>query len=200
MNLSGQFARFAASVAVALIVPTLARAADPLPAHYKELYFAAAREGRPDLLEGMIKDGVPVDMRDSQGYTALIIAAYDGQRAAVDLLLDKHADPCAADSKGNTALMGVAFKGELEIAKLLVAHCDVNARNANGQTAAMMASLVGHADFIKLLAEHGADLGLKDNAGATATSVAQQQGNAGMVQLIATLAPAPRAPAPNRSN
>ncbi len=197
MKLSDKFKHVAASVAFALTIPTLAHAADPLPDHYKELYFAAAREGRADLLEGMIKDGVPIDMRDSQGYTALIIGAYDGQRAVVDLLLEKHADPCAADSKGNTALMGTAFKGELEIAKLLVAHCDVNARNANGQTAAMMASLVGRADFIKMLAEHGADLGLKDNAGATATSVAQQQGNAGMVQLIAGLSAPQQTHAPS---
>ncbi|MBV8473165.1 MAG: ankyrin repeat domain-containing protein [Hyphomicrobiales bacterium] len=200
MRLSDKFKRVAASVAFAFAVPTLAHAADPLPEHYKELYFAAAREGRADLIQGMIKDGVPIDMRDSQGYTALIIAAYDGQRPVVDLLLSMHADPCAADTKGNTALMGTAFKNELEIAKLLVTHCDVNARNANGQTAAMMAALVGHTDFIKMLAEHGADLGLKDNAGATATSVAQQQGNAEMVQLIASLSAPKLTPAPNRSN
>ncbi len=200
MKLSDKFKRVAAGVAFALTVPMLAHAANPLPDHYKELYFAAAREGRADLLAGMIKDGVPIDMRDSQGYTALIIAAYDGQRPAVDLLLSLHADPCAADSKGNTALMGTAFKGELEIAKLLAARCDVNARNANGQTAAMMASLVGHSDFVKMLAERGADLSLKDNAGATATSVAQTQGNADMVQLIASLSAPKQTPAQSGSN
>ena len=135
-----------------MLIPAHAQAADALPDHYKELYFDAARAGRVDLLEGMIKDGVPVDLRDSHGYTALILAAYDEQPAAVDLLLAKHADPCAADLKGNTALMGVAFKGELAIAQKLVGLCDVNTRNREGQTAAMMAALFGHADIVRLLA------------------------------------------------
>src|ERR1700751_2447490 len=171
MKLSDKFKRVAASVAFALLVPTLAHAADPLPDHYKELYFAAAREGRADLLEGMIKDGVPVDLRDSQGYTALILAAYDEQPAAVDLLLAKHADPCAADLKGDTALMGVAFKGELAIAQKLVGLCNVNTRNREGQTAAMMAALFGHADIVRLLAAHDADLRLKDRSGNSAESL-----------------------------
>ena len=132
----------------------------------------------------MIKDGVPVDLRDSHGYTALILAAYDEQPAAVDLLLARHADPCAADLKGNTALMGVAFKGELAIAQKLVGLCDVNTRNREGQTAVMMAALFGHTDIVRLLAERGADLRLKDASGNTAESLARQQGNAAMLALL----------------
>jgi uncharacterized protein len=178
----------AAGLVAAVLIPLQAHA-DALPDHYKELYFAAAREGRVDLLDGMIKDGVPVDLRDDHGYTALILAAYDEQPAAVDLLLARHADACAADLKGNTALMGVAFKGELPIARKLVALCDVNARNHEGQSAAMMAALFGHADIVRLLAQHGADLGLKDASGNTAQSLARQQGNADMVAVLAGLAP-----------
>jgi uncharacterized protein len=179
----------AAGLVAAVLIPLQAHAADALPDHYKELYFAAAREGRVDLLDGMIKDGVPVDLRDDHGYTALILAAYDEQPAAVDLLLARHADACAADLKGNTALMGVAFKGELPIARKLVALCDVNTRNHEGQSAAMMAALFGHTDIVRLLAEHGADLGLKDASGNTAQSLAQQQGNAAMVAVLDGLAP-----------
>jgi len=135
----------------------------------------------------MIKDGVPVELRDSHGYTALILAAYDEQPAAVDLLLEKHADHCAADLKGNTALMGVAFKGELAIAERLVGRCDVNTGNHEGQTAVMMAALFGHADIIRLLAKHGADLRAKDASGNTADGLARQQGNAEMLALLTEL-------------
>lgn len=183
----GKLKSLVVGLAFAMLVPACVQAADALPDHYKELYFAAAREGRVDLLDGMIKDGVPVDLRDSHGYTALILAAYDEQPAAVDALLARRADPCAADLKGNTALMGVAFKGELAIAQKLVALCDVNTRNHEGQTAAMMAALFGHADIIRLLAQHGADLRAKDASGNTADGLARQQGNAEMVALLAEL-------------
>ena len=79
--------------------------------HIKEIYFDAARQGRDDLLDGLIKSGMKPDERDSHGYTALILAAYNGQVKTVDFLIQKGANPCAADAKGNSSLMGVAFKG-----------------------------------------------------------------------------------------
>jgi ankyrin repeat protein len=180
----------ALGLALALSVPALsapARAAEPAPDHYRALYFDAAREGRADLLAGLIKSGMAVDVRDSQGYTALILAAYDDQPAAVDLLLESGADPCATDLKGNTALMGVAFKNELEIATRLVGRCDVNTRNHQGQTAVMMAALFGHADLVRLLAQHGADLSLTDASGNSAGGLARQQGNTAMEALLSGL-------------
>jgi hypothetical protein len=182
----------ALSLALALAVPSLAQAAETLQEHYRALYFDAAREGRADLLAGLIKSGMGVDVRDSSGFTALILAAYDGQPAAVDLLLRNGADPCAADLKGNTALMGVAFKDELDIAERLVAHCDVNMRNHEGQTAVMMAALFGHADIVRLLAKHGADLSLTDASGNSAGGLARQQENSAMEALLSELQAASR--------
>jgi uncharacterized protein len=179
----------AAGLALAMLIPAHGQAANVIPDHYKDLYFDAARAGRVDLLEGMIKDGVPVDLHDSHGYTALILAAYDEQPAAVDALLKMHADACATDLKGNTAMMGVAFKGELAIAQKLVGRCDVNTRNHEGQTAAMMATLFGHKDIVRLLAAHGADLKLKDAAGNSAESLARAQGLTAMLALLAELGP-----------
>jgi hypothetical protein len=81
--------------------------AEPLtPEHAKELYFDAARAGRVDLLEGLIKAGMDPNVRDPHGYTALILAAYNAQLQAVEVLIAKGADPCATDPDGNTALMG----------------------------------------------------------------------------------------------
>jgi ankyrin repeat protein len=178
-------------LAAALIIPAVAsqtRAAEPVSAHYQELFFDAARAGRVDLLHGMVKDGVPVDVHDAQGYTALILAAYDDHLDAVSELLADGADPCATDAKGNNALMGVAFKGNLPIAQALLPHCDVNALNKQGQSALMMAALFGHADIVRLLVEHGAQVEAKDAGGNSALSLALQQGNAPMADLLRKLA------------
>ena len=110
----------------------------------KSMFFDAARQGRDDLLGGLIQSGMKPDERDAHGYTALILAAYNGQPETVDFLIGKGADPCAVDAKGNNALMGVAFKGETDVAqRLLQERCNVNAANGAGQTALMMGALFG---------------------------------------------------------
>src|ERR1700721_3017113 len=112
----------------------LGEAAGLSQGHIKEIYVDAARQGRDDLLDGLIKSGMKPDERDPHGYTALILAAYNGKAATVDFLIQKGANPCATDAKGNSSLMGVAFKGESGIAqRLIAARCDVNARNDAGQ-------------------------------------------------------------------
>ncbi|MDB5634316.1 MAG: ankyrin repeat protein [Tardiphaga sp.] len=153
--------------------------------HIKEIFFDAARQGRDDLLDGLIRSGMKPDERDAKGYTALILAAYNGQAKTVDLLIQKGANPCAADAKGNSSLMGVAFKGETGIAqRLIAAHCDVNARNDAGQTALMMAAMFGRTDVVKMLLVNGANPELQDQAGNTAVKLAQQQVNPQMVTLL----------------
>ncbi len=156
------------------------------PDRLKELYFDAAREGRVDLLDGLIKvGGMTVDTRDPRGFTPLILAAYSGKLAAVDFLIGHGADPCAVDPKGNSSLMGVAFKGDTKVAaRLLAERCDVNAANHAGQTALMMAALFGRTEVVQLLVENGADPKLKDLSGNTAASLARQQGNEAMAALI----------------
>ena len=98
----------------AAIAPGQRDAAGPSQDHIKEMFFDAARAGRYDLLDGLIQSGMKPDERDPHGYTALILAAYNGQAKTVDFLIQKGANPCAADPKGNSSLMGVAFKGETE--------------------------------------------------------------------------------------
>src|SRR3979411_1364498 len=102
---------FAIGLSLVGFQDALAQSESHAPEHVKELYFDAARAGRVDLLDGLIKAGVNPDERDPHGFTPLILAAYDGQVQAVDFLITKGADPCATDPKGNNALIGVAFKG-----------------------------------------------------------------------------------------
>lgn len=73
----------------------------------------------------------------------MILAAYHGQSDAVERLLAAGANACVQDKRGNTALMGAIFKGELKIARrLLATECNPDQRNQAGQTAAMYAGAV----------------------------------------------------------
>jgi ankyrin repeat protein len=168
--------------------PQAPAAALPSPERRQELLFDAARINRVDMIDTLLKAGADVDGYDQRGFTPLILAAYNGQGAAVEALLARRADPCKPDAKqGNTAQMGVAFKGDDAIAaRLLKTPCDVNARNKAGQTALMMAALFGRTAQIDMLLAAGADRAIADATGSTAASVAAAQGND---RLAAALAP-----------
>ncbi|SFD64756.1 ankyrin repeat domain-containing protein [Paracidovorax konjaci] len=137
-----------------------------LQAQLRQYLFDAARQGRSEMVAEFIAARYDLNVRDAQGYTALILAAYHGQRAVVDQLLAAGADPCAQDRRGNTALMGAIFKGELAIARRLVqADCAPDQRNNAGQTAAMYAALFQRTELLQALAARGADLNARDARG-----------------------------------
>ncbi|MGQ0698025.1 MAG: ankyrin repeat domain-containing protein [Panacagrimonas sp.] len=136
--------------------------------------FDAAREGRVEMLQEFVASAYDLDTRDEKGYTALILAAYHGQGAAVDLLLKAGADSCAEDRRGNTALMGAIFKGELSIArKLMAADCAPDHRNAAGQTPAMYAALFQRTEILQALETRGANLSAIDADGNTVEALSR---------------------------
>lgn len=157
----------------------------------KTYLFDAARAGDVELLRELIARGIEVDARDQSGSTALILAAYHGKADAVQALLAAGAAPNLSDSaRGNTALMGALFKGEIEVARWLLAdpRTDVNVRNGAGQTAAMFAALFDRAELVDALAERGADFTAADATGETAEGLARKQGNEVLAQRIVGLA------------
>lgn len=163
-------------------------AAPPLPsaARLQELLFDAARMGRDDMIVPLLQAGAELEARDPRGFTALILASYNGHDAATAELIAAGADIDTPDeARGNTALMGVAFKGFTEIARRLIrAGAEIDRRNNAGQTALMMAALFGKAEIVAMLLEAGADADLVDVAGNSAPSVAAIQGNAAMLEQL----------------
>jgi hypothetical protein len=80
-------------------------------------WFAAARAGRTDIVQALIDAHFPLETKTPEGYTALILAAYDNHPDTLKALLAANANACAADRNGNTALMGDG-------------HCEHTARHA----------------------------------------------------------------------
>ncbi len=136
-------------------------AAAAAQADLNRYFFAAARTGDTVVLQEFLQAGYPVNQPNDASYTALMIAAYQGQATAVDLLLQAGADACIRDKRGHTALMGAMIKAEWRIARQLYAiDCDqgnsAKATDAitdkNQMTAAQFAEKFGQSEKFKALA------------------------------------------------
>ena len=109
-----------------------------------DLFFAAAKIGNSEVINEFLKHGFPVDVRNQDGYTSLMMATYYGHQDIVTTLLAKGADRCARDNRGNTALMGALFKMEFAIAKQLrQVDCDAQAKKTGQKTTAEFAKVIG---------------------------------------------------------
>lgn len=167
-------------------------AATPMDAAKVQQYlFDTARAGDATLVKELVGAGASIDACNGDGYTALILAAYNGRMDAMNALLAAGADPNLGDKRGNTALMGAIFKGEEAIARRLLAdpRTNADARNNAGQTAAMFAALFGKEALVDALAARGADFSVADAAGQTPHGLALQQGNDALAKKIEALAP-----------
>jgi len=135
-------------------------------------YYAAARTGDNEVITEFLNAGLPIDVKSHKGYTALMIATYNGQKSVVNKLIENGANVCAQDNRGNTALMAAVFRGELSIAKtLMLKDCDEDQQNKAGQTAIMFATLFGREELRTLLIERGANISLEDKSGNSAISI-----------------------------
>ncbi|AIW17265.1 ankyrin repeat domain-containing protein [Vibrio europaeus] len=133
----------------------LLAAEDKLEEEYQslvELFFGAARIGNNEVVDTFVSQGFPIDQRNNQSYTALMVAAYQGNRETVRLLLDSGANACLQDKRGNTALMGALIKREIGIAKdLYQAECSPELRNKAGLNLKEFAEIYGQSNVLKLI-------------------------------------------------
>lgn len=127
----------------------------------------------------LIDKGADVNLRDADGVTPLMQAAYFGDLKVSKLLVDKGADAKAVDNDGITVLMNAASSANLEIVKIVAGKgADVNARDKGGATALMYAALAPRDEIetSKYLIAKGADPAARDLQGSCAFSIARNRG------------------------
>jgi uncharacterized protein len=92
---------------------------------------------RVQLVELLIAKGASVNLRSSDGTSALMYAARNGDTQAVNALLTNGATVDAADNQGETALMKAAASScnEETVRALLSAGADLSARDHKGRNA-----------------------------------------------------------------
>lgn len=147
-----------------------------------------AAEGRAEAVRRLIAGGEsleaawPVCSSGTDGHTALLVAARDGNAAAVAALLDAGADQTATDHYMRAVpAHKAAYMGHVEVLRLLVAaerFAEVKDAQGpfNGYTPLHDASWHGHADAALVLLEAGARTDLKGFDGKTPGDLAREYG------------------------
>ncbi|WP_228892719.1 ankyrin repeat domain-containing protein [Pseudoduganella aquatica] len=105
---------------------------------------------------------IDLEAQSANGSTALMMAAFKHNKAAVAAMIAKGAQ---VNRKGWTPLHFAAAAGDLDIMNMLLEHhAYIDAGSPSGLTPLMLAAREGMEDAVKLLLEQGADATLKDGA------------------------------------
>ncbi len=132
-------------------------------------FLSAVARGDVNGVRQLIRlSSTPINATDEHGWTALMIAAQNGYKEIVKLLIDAKVDIHSKNSNGCTALTLAAGKGSAGevyrkfmsskdiIALLLDAGARVNDQENTGKTALHWAAYNGDKEVIEMLIAHGA--------------------------------------------
>jgi len=115
---------------------------------------------------------IDVDLSNKYGETPLMMASIDGDLPLVKTLVLQN--KARIDHIGWTPLHYACSKGNLDVAKFLVANgAVVNSNALNGTTPLMMAVQSGNEVLIRFLLENGADISLRNTQGFSAIDIAE---------------------------
>ena len=154
---------------------------------FTPLHYAAMR-GLLKFVQKLLELNAEVNSCTGHKSTPLLLASENGHIAVVQLLLSYHADVHACDGDGDTTLHCAALGGHPEIVRILLEHnMEVNSRNKYGATPLHRASgrrRERSAEVVRILLDYGSDVQVRDHSGRTASEVAREYGQDGIVQLL----------------
>ena len=151
--------------------------------------FEAAATGETARVRLLVSaDAKLVNTFSSDGFTALGLAVFFGNRDAVEALLNAGADVNLAsrESMKVTPLQSAAAGRRLEIARILIARgANVNVTQPDiGFTALHEAASNGDIDFARLLLDHGSNINAKMTDGKTPLAFALERKQAEMADFL----------------
>ncbi len=126
-----------------------------------------------------LRGGAPIDQRDEQGYTALMLAAQAGEEEAFRLLLEQGASPALQAPGGATLTMLAAEGGNETIFNTVLAGRSIPARAADsaGITLFQHACIGGNLRICSAILHAGGDAYTVDRYGRTSLMYAAMGGN-----------------------
>jgi ankyrin repeat protein len=144
---------------------------------------AAAYNGNEQIVTALLAHRADPNMLDRTEKAPILYAAAQGFTPVVQRLLDAGVDAKAHYGNDLTALMWAAgyaddanAGGAASVAKLLLDHgALLDAADNRGRTALMIAAEASHAEMVDLLIARGANRGLMDKAGKSASDLAANE-------------------------
>lgn len=121
---------------------------------------------------------------DENGFSPLILAAYRNNSKCVEFLISNGANVNYCSLEG-TALHAVCYKGNVEIATLLVKNNQsINILNSRGTTCLIYAVQSENLELVKLLLVSGADKQIADEYERIPLDYAKQSKNQQLIELL----------------
>lgn len=146
----------------------------------------AAKNGDTEAVRRLLKQGVPVNAGQPDGFTALHWAAQWDKADMADLLIRGGGKVSAADNYGVTPLLlACTNRSVLMVDLLLKAGANPNAAQVYGETVLMTCARTGALDAVKALLARGADVNAKETTeGQTALMWAAAEGHTEIVRTL----------------
>lgn len=169
-------------------------AAVPSPTAEAIAAFAeASYNGNAQNVADALNAGMPVDQKEKNGNSALMLASFNGHTEAIKILLDAGADVNLRDAQGRTPLMFAASGPYPAAVRLLIERgADLHAVDtADRFNALMFAAAEGLSPVVDILLAAGADPKVKDKDNDTAANFARQRGFTALADKLQTLIDAP---------
>ena len=83
------------------------------------LHWLSSKSGNEKLFDLFFEKNININIKDTEGKSPLIYAAYSGNKKSANILIKNGANLNIQDCNGNTAAMTAASYGELELLKIL---------------------------------------------------------------------------------
>ena len=129
----------------------------------------AAADGKPEYVGALLKAGIPVDVTDEQGLSALLLAAKHGHSHCIEVICKEGTrqaggiDVDAIDEQGRGALLLAAKHGYHDCVRALC-HEGVGVTNEQNRGALLLAAKHGYWDCVQELCDAGARIGFHNYA------------------------------------
>ena len=159
----------------------------PIDRTLNRKFHVAALTGHLDVLQELVtKVCIPIDCRDRENSTALLLSCARGHLLCAEYLLYNGADPNARRITGASPLYFATLSQHTRIVELLLNKYKaiVDLSTFDGSTPLHVACEYGFADIVQLLIDSKANINARMNDGTTAIMLACQSGHLPIVQML----------------